>query len=827
MAQAPSGFMVASPNAPSMLGNVNSAFYSQFTFHPIQQAHTAPAGPNPDLRAAFYNPYQVKHRHRTTKEQLSLLESTFQTNPKPSSELRRSLAERLGMTPRGVQIWFQNRRAKQKKQQQQKPQPQQQTPRTHAGDNALNIVNNDNDNNDQPATAATTTATAVVTFDEPPSMSPSAMSSSSPASTVPTVPTPACDRSKSSLLARRPPSLVINTSPSHIHNTTSSSLQDNQVPPDTRPTVTSPSPPSKRPRKSKPCDTLGCSSSTCGQIRVFNAAWDGSGVAPLEYEDILNHVWSQTNATTDPASRTSALDPSRIPLLPALGTPFFTPTTASLPSAFSQVQQQQQQQQQRSTTSTFVSPSLHPLGVPNLASAPASTSAGLMHGGDLPLSRPPFSAFLESTHQHSTLASEESGAQYVVPSPFQSAPNPAIGSMFPHNLGRGRSNMESLEVDMPGLEPSNRARHKASGGSSSSMKDSVVQCRGRDQLRINMNEADNEVADDDDDDDDDDDNNNSIIPDPADTIRKSTSNLGSYPGGESISTVATSSGLQQTPQQQQQQLVDFLQGIASQAPHSQSPSSLTAPTQLHQQQVSAVAVAPAITEELVQQQQQQQQQQYFHTPFAEGYSADQLSLYIGSQLHQQQRQELLSQLLGSTPGSSDVRTVSAESLNGASMQAHNGSHSEPAEVKLPHGCGSDVSATIVAVTGNGHVGPTPSVQICQTSASQLGQGGDGSGSRGVVATSPQDPSPAVASLKTHGNCNGGGDSQASMPQQPTADGLQLNQEALFRHLHSHLPLYLEQHYYYYQQQQQLATQNKGDGGLACYSQEDKQQQQQQ
>ncbi|KAJ2723801.1 hypothetical protein GGI07_002420 [Coemansia sp. Benny D115] len=67
-----------------------------------------------DLRTNIYNPYLVKHRRRTTKDQLLLLEGTFKTTPKPSSEARKALALRLNMTAREVQIWFQNRRAKQK-----------------------------------------------------------------------------------------------------------------------------------------------------------------------------------------------------------------------------------------------------------------------------------------------------------------------------------------------------------------------------------------------------------------------------------------------------------------------------------------------------------------------------------------------------------------------------------------------------------------------------------------------------------------------------------------------------------------------------------------
>ncbi|KAJ1769595.1 hypothetical protein LPJ74_003906 [Coemansia sp. RSA 1843] len=67
-----------------------------------------------ELKPNFYNPYHVKHRRRTSKDQLALLEGTFKTTPKPSSDLRKQLATALHMSAREVQIWFQNRRAKQK-----------------------------------------------------------------------------------------------------------------------------------------------------------------------------------------------------------------------------------------------------------------------------------------------------------------------------------------------------------------------------------------------------------------------------------------------------------------------------------------------------------------------------------------------------------------------------------------------------------------------------------------------------------------------------------------------------------------------------------------
>lgn len=70
--------------------------------------------PHGDFRPTFYNPFEIKHRRRTSRAQLKVLEKSFFENPKPSATIRRILAQKLDMTPRGVQIWFQNRRAKAK-----------------------------------------------------------------------------------------------------------------------------------------------------------------------------------------------------------------------------------------------------------------------------------------------------------------------------------------------------------------------------------------------------------------------------------------------------------------------------------------------------------------------------------------------------------------------------------------------------------------------------------------------------------------------------------------------------------------------------------------
>ncbi|EUC58679.1 homeobox domain protein [Rhizoctonia solani AG-3 Rhs1AP] len=68
--------------------------------------------PPPGFVTAFWNPYEVKHRRRTSRAQLGVLETEFETDPKPNADKRRSLAAQLNMTPRAIQVWFQNRRAK-------------------------------------------------------------------------------------------------------------------------------------------------------------------------------------------------------------------------------------------------------------------------------------------------------------------------------------------------------------------------------------------------------------------------------------------------------------------------------------------------------------------------------------------------------------------------------------------------------------------------------------------------------------------------------------------------------------------------------------------
>ncbi|KAL1919245.1 uncharacterized protein VTP21DRAFT_1937 [Calcarisporiella thermophila] len=67
-----------------------------------------------EFNLTFYNPFETRHRRRTSRAESRILEKVFATNPKPCAMTRNQLAEQLQMSPRSVQIWFQNRRAKAK-----------------------------------------------------------------------------------------------------------------------------------------------------------------------------------------------------------------------------------------------------------------------------------------------------------------------------------------------------------------------------------------------------------------------------------------------------------------------------------------------------------------------------------------------------------------------------------------------------------------------------------------------------------------------------------------------------------------------------------------
>jgi len=77
-----------------------------------REAHSPelPSFDSKDISAA-----PSKKRQRTSPEQLDILEKIFRTDQMPSHQTRLELADKLGMSARRVQIWFQNKRAKLKR----------------------------------------------------------------------------------------------------------------------------------------------------------------------------------------------------------------------------------------------------------------------------------------------------------------------------------------------------------------------------------------------------------------------------------------------------------------------------------------------------------------------------------------------------------------------------------------------------------------------------------------------------------------------------------------------------------------------------------------
>lgn len=78
-------------------------------------------GPSRDVldlpREPLDHDRREKARRKVTRERLSarktrMLNLIFQKNPRPSAMLRSQIASDFGMTARSVQIWFQNKRAK-------------------------------------------------------------------------------------------------------------------------------------------------------------------------------------------------------------------------------------------------------------------------------------------------------------------------------------------------------------------------------------------------------------------------------------------------------------------------------------------------------------------------------------------------------------------------------------------------------------------------------------------------------------------------------------------------------------------------------------------
>jgi hypothetical protein len=81
-----------------------SSHNTHMQFHSSQQQQTS--------SKISHDSWERPKRRRATSQQLSELEQVFQRTLYPSTAERHELARRLGMTPRRVQIWFQNQRQK-------------------------------------------------------------------------------------------------------------------------------------------------------------------------------------------------------------------------------------------------------------------------------------------------------------------------------------------------------------------------------------------------------------------------------------------------------------------------------------------------------------------------------------------------------------------------------------------------------------------------------------------------------------------------------------------------------------------------------------------
>ncbi|KAG0245083.1 hypothetical protein BGW41_004340 [Actinomortierella wolfii] len=113
---------------------VSSTSSSSSTSSPVTSAKPTRRFSRGDLRPTFYNPFEVKRRQKTSRDQSIILERAFMENPMPDASMRDELAQRLDRTPRGIQVWFQNRRAKdrQREKREQELQGQQQRERERA-----------------------------------------------------------------------------------------------------------------------------------------------------------------------------------------------------------------------------------------------------------------------------------------------------------------------------------------------------------------------------------------------------------------------------------------------------------------------------------------------------------------------------------------------------------------------------------------------------------------------------------------------------------------------------------------------------------------------
>ncbi|KAK7207159.1 hypothetical protein BZA70DRAFT_270622 [Myxozyma melibiosi] len=85
-------------------------------------------------------PLARRKRRRTSPNELQILYSEFERCAKPPRHVRQDIAERVGMTEKAVQIWFQNRRQSSRRALQQQKKPRNQRPAPASASSSLSSV---------------------------------------------------------------------------------------------------------------------------------------------------------------------------------------------------------------------------------------------------------------------------------------------------------------------------------------------------------------------------------------------------------------------------------------------------------------------------------------------------------------------------------------------------------------------------------------------------------------------------------------------------------------------------------------------------------------
>ncbi|KAF1800536.1 hypothetical protein FB192DRAFT_1283412 [Mucor lusitanicus] len=94
------------PSLSDLLNPTTAPYYNHHQHHLLQVSNLLTED---DMEDYDDEPVKAK-RKRASPSQLSVLNRVFEQTFFPSTELRMELGKQLGMSPRTVQIWFQNKR---------------------------------------------------------------------------------------------------------------------------------------------------------------------------------------------------------------------------------------------------------------------------------------------------------------------------------------------------------------------------------------------------------------------------------------------------------------------------------------------------------------------------------------------------------------------------------------------------------------------------------------------------------------------------------------------------------------------------------------------